>query len=386
MTGPDKNTPPPEVTKPPAASFAPFTGEARAGQGGAVASRDRQAEVSSKKSPGSYRHMVWLHFRRNRLAVAGLIVTLGLFLVAILAPVLANSKPLLFRYQDHYYWPALSGVEGIGPYQWQELKRHAPPILQWHIHGTGDFAVWPLVPYSATEYDLLHTLAPPSASHWFGTDDRGRDVLSRMIYGARISLSVGFVAVGIALLIGIVLGALAGYYGGWTDHIISRCIEILLTIPTFFLIIAIIAFLPPSIYNIMAVIGLTGWTGVARFVRAEFLKLKQLDFVMASRALGASHSRLIFLHILPNAMAPVLVSAVFGIAGAILTESSLSFLGFGVPPPTPSWGAILSQSRDYIEFAWWLTIFPGLAIFLSITAYNLVGEGLRDAMDPKLFH
>jgi peptide/nickel transport system permease protein len=206
-----------------------------------------------------------------------------------------------------------------------------------------------------------------------------------MIYGARISLSVGFVAVGIALVIGVFLGSLAGYFGGWIDHVISRIIEILITIPTFFLIIAIIAFLPPSIYNIMIVIGLTGWTGVARFVRAEFFKLRGLDFVVASRALGASNNRLIFLHMLPNAMAPVLVSAVFGVAGAILTESSLSFLGFGVPPPTPSWGDILSQSRDYIEFAWWLTTFPGLAIFLSITAYNLVGEGLRDAMDPKLF-
>jgi peptide/nickel transport system permease protein len=206
-----------------------------------------------------------------------------------------------------------------------------------------------------------------------------------MVYGARVSLSVGFVAEGIAVLLGIVLGAVAGYFGSWVDHLVNRLIEVLVTIPTFFLIIAIIAFLPPSIYNIMVVIGITGWTGVARFVRAEFLKLKQLDFVLASRALGASPGRIIFHHMLPNAMAPVLVSTVFGIAGAILVESSLSFLGFGVPPPTPSWGDILSQSRDYIEFAWWLTVFPGLAIFLSITAYNLVGEGLRDAMDPKLF-
>ncbi|MGO9372928.1 MAG: ABC transporter permease, partial [Syntrophobacteraceae bacterium] len=240
-----------------------------------------------------------------------------------------------------------------------------------------------MVKYSPTEYNLLEYLAPPDARHWFGTDDSGRDVLSRMIYGARISLSVGFVAVGIALIIGIWLGALAGYFGGLTDIVISRAIEIMLTIPTFFLIIAIIAFLPPSIYNIMVIIGLTGWMGVARFVRAEFLKLKQLDFITALRALGASNKRIIFMHMLPNAMAPVLVSAVFGIAGAILTESSLSFLGFGVPPPTPSWGDILSQSRDYIEFAWWLTVFPGFAIFMSITAYNLVGEGLRDAMDPR---
>lgn len=293
------------------------------------------------------------------------------------AAAISVSKPLVLA--------GILGVETIGPYNWKDLKKHAPTVLQWDINGTGNFAIWPLVAYSPTEYDLLHSLASPSLSHWFGTDDRGRDVLSRMIYGARISLSVGFVAVSIALFIGILLGALAGYYGGWIDHVVSRFIEILLTIPTFFLIIAIIAFLPPSIYNIMAVIGLTGWTGVARFVRAEFLKLKQLDFILASRALGASNSRIIFFHMLPNAMAPVLVSAVFGIAGAILTESSLSFLGFGVPPPTPSWGDILSQSRDYIEFAWWLTIFPGLAIFLSITAYNLVGEGLRDAMDPKLF-
>ncbi|MHC1729863.1 MAG: ABC transporter permease [Syntrophobacteraceae bacterium] len=247
------------------------------------------------------------------------------------------------------------------------------------------YAIWPPVVFSPTEYNLVEFLSPPDSIHWFGTDDSGRDVLSRMIHGARISLSVGFVAVGISLVIGIILGALAGFFGGWTDIVISRLIEIMVTIPTFFLIIAIIAFLPPSIYNIMVVIGLTGWTGVARFVRAEFFKLKQLDFITALRALGASNMRIIFMHMLPNAMAPVLVSAVFGIAGAILTESSLSFLGFGVPPPTPSWGDILSQSRDYIEFAWWLIVFPGFAIFLSITAYNLVGDGLRDAMDPKLF-
>jgi peptide/nickel transport system permease protein len=329
--------------------------------------------------------MVWYHFRKRKLSLAGLWITFFLFFVAIFAPILANERPLLFRHQGQLYWPVFSGAQQIGPLSWKEIKTEASFFIQTDIEGTGDFAVWPLVPYSPTEYDLLESLSPPNRSHWFGTDDSGRDVLSRMIHGARISLSVGFVAVGIALLIGIFLGSIAGYFGGWIDHVVSRVIEILVTIPTFFLIIAIIAFLPPSIYNIMVVIGLTGWTGVARFVRAEFFKLKQLDFIMASRSLGASHARIIFLHMLPNAMAPVLVSAVFGIAGAILTESSLSFLGFGVPPPTPSWGDILSQSRNYIEFAWWLTIFPGLAIFLSITAYNLVGEGMRDAMDPRLF-
>jgi peptide/nickel transport system permease protein len=333
----------------------------------------------------TYRQMVWHHFKKKRLALAGLWLSLFLFFMALCAPLIANDRPILYITKDSWYWPVFSGVDKVGPDSWKEMKKPLPAMVQTNAGGRGDFALWPVVPYSPTEYNLLEFLAPPDAKHWFGTDDSGRDVLSRMIHGAGVSLSVGFVAMGIAAIIGVVLGSLAGYYGRWVDSLISRIIEILVTIPTFFLIIAIIAFLPPSIYNIMVVIGITGWTGVARFVRAEFLKLKQLDFVMASRALGASNSRMIFLHILPNALAPVLVSTVFGIAGAILTESSLSFLGFGVPPPMPSWGAILSQSRDYIEFAWWLTFFPGLAIFFSITAYNLVGEGLRDAMDPKLF-
>lgn len=332
----------------------------------------------------SYWGMVRHHFRKKRLAVAGLYVTLFLFCVAILASFLANDRPILAHIRGEWLFPALSGSEAPGDETWRDLRKQLTFLVQTDLPG-GGFAFWPPVPYSPTEYDLFENLTSPNSRHWLGTDDSGRDVLSRMIHGAWTSLSIGFVAEGIAVLIGILLGALAGYFGRWVDHLISRIIEIFLTIPTFFLILAVIAFLPQSRYNIMVVIGLTGWTGVARFVRAEILKLKQLDFVTASRALGGSHTHIIVRHLLPNAMAPVLVSAVFGIAGAILIESSLSFLGFGVPPPTPSWGDILSQSRDYIEFAWWLTVFPGLAIFLSITAYNVVGEGLRDAMDPKLF-
>jgi peptide/nickel transport system permease protein len=345
---------------------------------------ETQPEVKGEV-PNTYWKMVSYHFKKKKLAVLGLWVTIFLFFVAGFAPLLASDKPILFYHKGKVYFPVFSGADKVGSFIWKDMKKKAPFIYQ-HVTGKEEaIAIWPVVKYSPTEYNLLEYLSPPDVKHWFGTDDSGRDVLSRMIHGARISLQVGFVAVGIAMIIGVLLGALAGYFGGWADIVISRAIEIMLTIPTFFLIIAIIAFLPPSIYNIMAVIGLTGWTGFARFVRAEFLKLKQLDFITALRALGASNRRIIFLHMLPNAMAPVLVSAVFGIAGAILTESSLSFLGFGVPPPTPSWGDILSQSRDYIEFAWWLTVFPGFAIFMSITAYNLVGEGLRDAMDPKLF-
>lgn len=353
-------------------------------------------KIFSQDIPRSYWGMVWFRFKQNRLAICGLVYIFFLASTAILAPVLANNRPICIATEEGIFFPIFNqkadhrfiakGSDTNIVIDWKKLReiKGISPIQSFDDPVRG-WILWPFIPYSPTEYNLFAILQSPGKNHWFGTDDRGRDVLSRMVHGARISLSVGFVAIGIAAIIGIVLGGMAGYFGGWVDHLVNRLIEILLTIPTFFLIIAIIAFLPPSIYNIMIIIGATGWTSIARFIRAEFLKLKELDFVKASRALGASHGRIIFAHMLPNAMAPVLISVVFGIAGAILTESSLSFLGFGVPPPTPSWGDILNQSRDYIEFAWWLTLFPGMAIFMTITAYNIVGEALRDAMDPKLF-
>lgn len=241
-----------------------------------------------------------------------------------------------------------------------------------------------LAPYDPSALDFSAQLAPPSAAHWLGTDDLGRDILSRMMYGARISLSVGFVAVGIAIAIGIVLGGIAGYYGGRVDQFIMWLVDVMLVFPSMFLILAVIAFVGPSLFNIMAIIGLTGWMGVTRLVRAEFLALREREFVAAVRAQGARDFRIIFRHILPNAMAPVLVSATFGVAGAILTESALSFLGIGVPPPKATWGSLLSDGKAMIEVAWWLTLFPGLAIFVTTLAYNLLGEGIRDVLDPRL--
>jgi len=232
--------------------------------------------------------------------------------------------------------------------------------------------------------DVGQSLLPPSMKHPFGTDDLGREVFIRMLYGARISLLVGFVAVGISTIIGIILGALAGYYGSWVDAVVMRFVDIMLCFPTFFLILAVIAFLNPSIWNIMIVIGLTSWMGVARLIRAEFLSLRQRDFVLAAQALGASDLRLIFRHILPNAMSPILVSATLGVAGAILTESALSFLGIGVQPPTPSWGNMLIVGKQTLGSAWWLSVFPGLAILITVLGYNLLGEGVRDALDPRL--
>lgn len=244
-------------------------------------------------------------------------------------------------------------------------------------------APW-ITPYSPDDLDAYHVLLPPSSAHWMGTDELGRDVLTRIIFGARISLKVGFVAVGISAAIGTVAGLLAGYFGRWVDQLLMRLVDIMLCFPTFFLILAVIAMLEPSIWYIMIIIGLTGWMGVARLVRAEVLTLRERDFVHAARALGASNSRIIFRHILPNALSPVLVAATLGVAGAILTESALSFLGIGVQPPVPSWGNMLTAGKDYLEFAWWLSLFPGVAILVTVIAYNLVGEGLRDALDPRL--
>ena len=270
----------------------------------------------------------WARFRRNRLAMSGLILVAGMFVVSLAAP-------------------------------------------------------W-LAPYDPNFIDLKQVLMAPSSQHWLGTDILGRDVLSRIIYGAQVSLKVGFVAVGLATLIGLLIGALAGYYGHWVDNILMRLVDLMLCFPVFFLILAVIAVLGPSIWNIMVIIGLTSWMGVARLVRAEFLSLREREFIVAARALGASDSRLIWRHLLPNALTPVMVSATLMIAGAILTESALSFLGLGVQPPTPSWGNILTEGQANIEIAWWLSVFPGLAILVTVMSYNLLGEGIREAIDPRL--
>lgn len=267
--------------------------------------------------------------------------------------------------------------------------------------------VWPPVAFALDEQDLDAKFEPPAwwpgrgrerapavgtrsnglpaeMPHWLGADSIGRDILCRMIWGGRISLAVGIVAVSIYVSIGVVVGAVAGYFRGLVDTLVSRLIEVVICFPSFFLILTIVAFVGPSIFNIMVVIGVTGWTGVARLVRGEFLRLGEQDFVLAGRGLGYSAPRIIFRHILPNALAPVLVSATFGIAGAILTESGLSFLGFGITIPTPSWGGILASGREAMFSAPWLIYFPGFAIFVTITCYNLVGEAFRDAADPRL--
>ncbi len=237
--------------------------------------------------------------------------------------------------------------------------------------------------HDPTAIDVTKTFLAPSSVHLFGTDELGRDVFSRVVYGSRISLFVGIVAVGISVVIGVILGLISGYYGKWADSLIMRFTDIMLCFPTFFLILAVIAFLSPSITNVMIVIGLTGWTGVARLVRAETLSVKSREYIVAAQLAGLPQAKILFKHILPNVITPVFVTAALGISGAVLLESSLSFLGLGVQPPTPSWGNILTAGKDNIMFAWWLSLFPGLAILFTALGYNMLGEGLRDYLDPK---
>ena len=240
-----------------------------------------------------------------------------------------------------------------------------------------------VAPYSPKYQNLYATYRPPSWEHLMGTDSLGRDVFSRLLYAGRVSLWVGFVAVGISTTIGMGLGLAAGYFGGLVDELIMRLTDIMLCFPSFFLILAVIAFLEPSLVNIMVIIGLTSWMSVARLVRAETLTLREREYVAASRLAGGRLFRVLFLHILPNALAPVLVAATLGVAGAILVESSLSFLGLGVQPPTPSWGNMLMEGKEALD-APWLSLFPGLAILVTVLGYNLLGESLRDILDPRL--
>jgi len=225
---------------------------------------------------------------------------------------------------------------------------------------------------------------PPSIKHPFGTDDFGRDVLSRLIYASRISLSVGFVAVGIALAIGIFLGAISGYYGGIVDQIIMRIVDIWISIPGLVLLITMVAVFGPGLFKAMVLIGILSWAGTARIVRGQFLSLREQGFVEAARATGARDWKIIFKHLLPNAMAPIIVDATLFLAGAILLEAGLSFLGLGAQPPTASWGNMLTDGQKYLRTAWWIAIYPGLAIFITVLSFNFIGDGLRDALDPRL--
>ena len=271
----------------------------------------------------------WRRFRRHKLAIAGLIFVAMIALMGIFAPVVAPKDPL--------------------------------------------------------KTSLIDSLVPPNTEYWLGTDPVGRDVWSRTVYSIRVSLSVGIVAVGISLLIALLLGTISGYYGGLVDMVIMRLTDVIMTIPGLVIIMAAVSVLGPSIYNVMAAIGILGWTSMARLLRAQILSVRERDYVRAAKSIGVADWRIMLLHILPNAIAPVLVAATFGVAGAILTEAALSFLGFGVLPPTPSWGNMLNAARSFsrLQENPWFWVPPGVMILLTVLAINFIGDGLRDALDPR---
>lgn len=321
----------------------------------ATLTESRPSEVTVSPS-----RLAWRSFLRNRTAVAGMLACAVFFVVAVLGLVLTKGED-----------PVLDSR------QVRLADKFKPPLSLPN-------------PQAVPAEDL-----PRLGIYLLGTDDLGRDVFARMLEGAYVSLLVGFVAVGIAVAIGIALGGIAGYYGRMrigmgalrlmtVDTLIAGLIDVFLSFPSFFLILTVVAVLKPSVWNIMIVIGITSWTGTARFVRAEILALREQDFVQAAHALGVPGPQIILRHLIPNAIAPVLVSATLGIAYAILTESGLSFLGFGVPPPEPTWGNILSDGKNFLFDASWLTFIPGTAILIVVLAFNLFGEGLREAFNPKL--
>jgi len=335
----------------------------------------------------------WRRFKRSRSACTGLVILVVMAAAAWLAPLIANNRPLVARYDGRLCFPAFQELPPfkyfVRPDSLALKLRNDPEWLE--SGGPGSeavtFKIMPPAPWSPYQTDLgaIHRKPGLAVRHFMGCDDEGRDVFARLLYGTRVSLLVGFLAVGVACLIGLILGGAAGFFGGWLDFLlVSRLVEVMMCFPTFFFILTVVAVMDPkylNVWTIMLIIGLTSWPSTARYARAEFMRLKEMEFTAAARSLGAGSIRIAARHILPSALTPILINAVFGIGGAILLEAALSFLGVGVQPPEPSWGNVLSEVTRYWS-AWWMGVFPGAAIFLAVLSYNLVGDGVRDALDP----
>lgn len=355
-------------------------------------------QTKATHSPGFWRE-AWHRYRRRRLSMFAIYFIATLSLVAIFSPMIAGTKPIVCKYKGKIYFPCMGyfNTQWENPiFQKDRFRRVYPRNLK--RKDPESWAIWPLVyqdPYRPVRKNEWGNGEPgnpygaeggPSSKNWFGTYKTGYDIFASMVHGTKIALLVGFVSTGIAAVLGIVIGAFAGYVGGWVDIILSRIIELVMCMPSLVLILALIAVIDqPTIWHMMIVLGLTGWTSIARLTRAEFLRLRESEFVAAARCLGVSQRRIIFRHILPNALAPVMVPIAFGIAAAILIEAGLSLLGFGAPPPNPSWGTVLNSGKETLQSGYyWQLLFPGIAIFLTVLAYNLIGEGIQESTDPRL--
>jgi peptide/nickel transport system permease protein len=342
--------------------------------------------AKTPRSRGRWRE-TWRYFRRSKGGAIGLVFLGAFLLVGLLAPALANKQPVMCRYDGKWHFPAVVDcvkniplvgglIEKDRPFRFPSFnfKRKFEPDRDW--------ALSTLVPYGPLESsDEIHE--PPSREHWLGTDSSGRDVLARLIHGTSVSMKIGIISMGIAAILGLCIGAFAGYFGGWVDIVLSRVIEVVICFPVFFLVLAVLAWFPPRIENVMIVIGLTRWVSIARLTRGEFLRLREVEYSVAARALGASSLRVIFRHLLPNSLAPALVQITFGVATAILVESGLSWLGFGVQPPFPSWGNVLRDGYEIRRTSAHIIPPACAAIFVSVLCFNLLGDALRDAIDPR---
>lgn len=325
----------------------------------------------------------WKRFKSNKLAViSSWLICIGLFF-SFTAEFWANNKPLYLKYQHKSYFPVLKNYH---PTEFGEARSLVTDYRSLELNKErGDFAIWPVIKWDPYESNKVVEVYPsePSSENWMGTDDRGRDILTRLLYGLRYSMTFAVSVWLITFLVGTVLGGVMGYFGGRTDFWGQRIVEVLSTVPQFFLLIIIISIFQPTLFLLVILSSLFGWISISYYIRGEYLKNRKKEFVEAARALGAGHTRIFFKHLLPNSLSPIITFSPFVIAGNITALASLDYLGFGLTPPTPSWGELLNQAQKHFTEGWWLAAYPSLALFLTLTMLSLIGEGVRDAMDPK---
>lgn len=324
----------------------------------------------------------WKRFKANKAASISSILLILCVVLTYASPMIANSKPLIIKYKGSTYFPVFS------EYHPTELGITDSLVVNYRELDLGEdgYAVWPVIkwdPYESNE-NVDSYPAPPSSSNLFGTDDRGRDVLTRLLYGFKYSIEYAFLVWFLCTILGILSGGIMGFYGGKVDLVGQRFVEILSTVPQFFLLLILISIFNPTLILLVVISTLFGWIPISYYVRGEFLKNRKQEFVEAAKGLGATNKRIIFKHILPNSLAPVITYAPFVISGNIIGLASLDYLGFGLEVPTPSWGELLAQAQQNYTVAWWLAVYPSLCLFISLTMMNLIGEGVRDALDPKL--